>query len=182
MFTAAERGPPETRVQWDIGNAEMARVDGSPEPDLWGQIAAGWDALGQPYQASYARLREAQARLATGERRASAAALRAAHGAAVELGAVPLRRELEALAKRARIALAAAAPAAAGRPFDLTPRELTVLELVAAGRTNRQIAEELYLSTRSVDVHVHRILAKLDAANRVEAAGIAHRLGIGSST
>ena len=65
-------------------------------------------------------------------------------------------------------------------PFDLTPRELTVLELVAAGRTNRQIAEELYLSPRTVDVHVHHILAKLDAANRVEAAGIAHRLGIGA--
>ena len=160
----------------------MTRIDPSraPEPEPWSAIAARWDALRQPYQASYARLRQAEARLATGDRQASVAALRAAHAAAVALGAGPLLRDLEALAKRARIALPAAAPAAVQAPFDLTPRELTVLELVAAGRTNRQIAEELYLSTRTVDVHVHRILAKLDAANRVEAAGIAHRLGIGT--
>jgi DNA-binding CsgD family transcriptional regulator len=176
----AERAPPELHAQWEIANAELARVDGTPQPDLWSDIAARWDTLRQPYQASYARLREAEARLATGDRQASVAALRAAHAAAVALGAGPLLRDLEALAKRARIALPAAPSAAVQAPFDLTPRELTVLELVAAGRTNRQIAEELYLSTRTVDVHVHRILAKLDAANRVEAAGIAHRLGIGA--
>jgi DNA-binding CsgD family transcriptional regulator/tetratricopeptide (TPR) repeat protein len=175
----AERGPPELLAQWAIANAELERVEGTPQPDLWSDIAARWDALRQPYQGSYARLREAEARLATGDRQASVAALRAAHAAAVALGAGPLLRDLEALAKRARIALPAAAPAAQA-PFDLTPRELTVLELVASGRTNRQIAEALYLSTRTVDVHVHRILAKLDAANRVEAAGIAHRLGIGT--
>jgi DNA-binding NarL/FixJ family response regulator len=63
--------------------------------------------------------------------------------------------------------------------FELTPREMTVLELVAAGRTNREIAAQLFVSPRTVDVHVHHILAKLDAANRVEAAGIAFRHGIG---
>jgi DNA-binding CsgD family transcriptional regulator len=177
---SAERAPPETLAQWEVADAELARLDGAPEPGLWSDIAARWDALRQPYQASYARLREAGAHLASGDRRASAAALRAAHGAVVALGAAPLRGEIEALAKRARIALPAAAPPAAAAPFDLTSRELTVLELVASGRTNRQIAEELYLSTRTVDVHVHRILSKLDAANRVEAAGIAHRLGIGA--
>jgi DNA-binding CsgD family transcriptional regulator len=180
--STAERAPPETAAQWAVADAELARFDGAPRPQLWSDIAARWDAMHQPYQASYARLREAEALLATGERRASAVALRAAHGAVAALGAAPLRAQIEALAKRARIALPAAAPAMDGAPFGLTPRELTVLECVAAGRTNRQIAEELYLSTRTVEVHVHRILTKLDAANRVEAAGIAHRLGLGART
>jgi DNA-binding CsgD family transcriptional regulator/tetratricopeptide (TPR) repeat protein len=180
-----DRAPPETKAQWEIANAELTRIDPSraPEPEPWSAIAARWDALRQPYQASYARMRDAHEHLATGDRPAAAAALRAAHATAVALGAHPLRGDIERLAKRARIALPSTdTPAAAEAPFDLTPRELTVLELVAAGRTNRQIAEELYLSTRTVDVHVHRILAKLDAANRVEAAGIAHQLGIGATT
>jgi DNA-binding CsgD family transcriptional regulator/tetratricopeptide (TPR) repeat protein len=179
---AEERAPPETLIQWMVADAELARLDGTPTPDLWHEIADRWDRLGQPYQGIYARLREAEARLATDERPASARALRAAHAAAVGLGALPLRGDLEALAKRARITLpdADAGPPAPGPPLDLTPRELTVLELLAAGGTNRQIAQQLYLSPRTVDVHVRHILAKLNAANRVEAAGIAHRLGIGS--
>jgi DNA-binding CsgD family transcriptional regulator/tetratricopeptide (TPR) repeat protein len=178
----AERAPPETLIHWMLADAELARLDGSPRPDLWREIADRWDALSQPYQGIYARLREGQARLAIGERPAAAAALRAAHTVAVALGAVPMRRGIEALAKRARITLATVCdgPPAARQPLDLTPRELTVLELIASGRTNRQIAQELYLSPRTVDVHVRHILAKLHATNRVEAAGIAHRLGIGS--
>jgi DNA-binding CsgD family transcriptional regulator/tetratricopeptide (TPR) repeat protein len=177
-----ERAPPETVAHWRIADAELARIDGVPRPDLWSEIAGYWDALAQPYQGIYARLREAEALLAIGDRRESAGALRAAHAAALALGAGPVRGDVEALAKRARIALpvSAAEPPAAGPPLDLTRRELTVLERVADGRTNRQIAEELYLSPRTVDVHVRHILAKLHAANRVEAAGIAHRLGIGS--
>jgi ATP/maltotriose-dependent transcriptional regulator MalT len=86
---------------------------------------------------------------------------------------------LAELARRARLDLDTPAPAPAEeRPFDLTPRELTVLELLAAGRTNRNIAEELFLSRRTVDMHVRNILAKLNAGNRVEAAGMAHELGL----
>jgi DNA-binding CsgD family transcriptional regulator/tetratricopeptide (TPR) repeat protein len=177
----AERAPPETLIHWMLADAELARLDGVPRPDLWREIAARWDALSQPHQGIYARLREAQARLATADRPAAAEALRTAHAVAVALGAFPLRRGIEGLAKRARIILASVSdgPPVARQPLDLTPRELTVLELIAGGRTNPQIAKELYLSPRTVDVHVRHILAKLHATNRVEAAGIAHRLGIG---
>jgi DNA-binding CsgD family transcriptional regulator/tetratricopeptide (TPR) repeat protein len=176
-----ERAPPETVAHWHIADAELARIDGVPRPDLWSEIAGYWDALAQPYQGIYARLRGVEALLAIGERHEAARALRAAHAAAVELGASPLRGDVEALAKRARIALPDAGAEPAERPpLDLTRRELTVLELMAGGRTNRQIAQELYLSPRTVDVHVRHILAKLHAANRVEAAAIAHGLGIGS--
>jgi DNA-binding NarL/FixJ family response regulator len=101
----------------------------------------------------------------------------------VRLGAGPLRDSAEALARRARIALPDPLEHhPPERPFDLTERELTVLEHLSTGRTNRQIAEGLYLSPRTVDVHVRHILEKLHAANRVEAAAIAHRYGLGASS
>jgi DNA-binding NarL/FixJ family response regulator len=60
--------------------------------------------------------------------------------------------------------------------LGLTPREREVLALVADGRTNRQIAEALFISNKTASVHVSNILAKLGVANRGEAAAVAHRL------
>jgi DNA-binding CsgD family transcriptional regulator len=62
-----------------------------------------------------------------------------------------------------------------GAPFGLTAREREVLQLVAAGRSNREIAAELFISPRTASVHVSNILGKLGAASRGEAAAIAHR-------
>ena len=111
-----------------------------------------------------------------------------AHRTAVRLGAEPLRREIADLARRARVGLKdegagagveepPAAPSAAEQ-VGLTARELDVLRLMAGGSTNREIAGELYISQKTVTVHVTRILAKLDARTRVEAAGVAQRLGL----
>ncbi len=60
----------------------------------------------------------------------------------------------------------------------LTPRELAVLELVASGHTNREIASALYISASTAGVHVSNILRKLGAKRRVDAAGIAHKMGL----
>ena len=60
----------------------------------------------------------------------------------------------------------------------LTPRELEVLRLVAVGRSNQQIADTLFISKKTVSVHVSHILAKLGVSTRVEAAATAHRLGL----
>ena len=68
-------------------------------------------------------------------------------------------------------------PTAAAQ-LGLTPREAEVLALVAAGRSNRQIAQALFISPKTVGVHVSIILAKLGVTGRVEAATIAHRLGL----
>ncbi|MBV9802506.1 MAG: tetratricopeptide repeat protein, partial [Solirubrobacterales bacterium] len=61
---------------------------------------------------------------------------------------------------------------------DLTPRELAVLELLVAGHTNREIASTLYISASTAGVHVSNILRKLGAKRRVDAAGIAHKMGL----
>jgi DNA-binding NarL/FixJ family response regulator len=91
-----------------------------------------------------------------------------------------LLRELELLAERARLDLAEPeTERAATNGLDelgLTPREAEVLTLVARGYTNREIAAALVISAKTASVHVTHILRKLDAANRVEAAAIAHRI------
>ncbi|WTZ37118.1 response regulator transcription factor [Streptomyces sp. NBC_01396] len=67
-------------------------------------------------------------------------------------------------------------PADPAEALGLTSRERDVLRLVAAGRTNRQIAEELFISPKTASVHVSNILAKLGVSGRGEAAAVAHRL------
>jgi DNA-binding NarL/FixJ family response regulator len=105
--------------------------------------------------------------------------LAAAIAAAEAMGAVPLADDARALARRARVRLEAPRqepePAA---PLGLTPREHQVLLLLAEGHTNREIGEELFMSEKTASVHVSRILAKLEVGGRVEAAAVAHRLGL----
>ena len=68
-----------------------------------------------------------------------------------------------------------AAPADA---FGLTDREYAVLRLLGQGRTNAQIGETLFISTKTASVHVSNILRKLGVATRVEAAAVAARAGL----
>ncbi len=70
------------------------------------------------------------------------------------------------------------AAAALASELGLTPREREVLELVARGMTNRQIADTLFISVNTAGIHVSRILGKLDVASRTEAASKAYRLGL----
>jgi DNA-binding NarL/FixJ family response regulator len=62
--------------------------------------------------------------------------------------------------------------------YRLTPREIEVLDLIAEGRSNRQIARTLCMSERTAEVHVSHVLAKLGVASRSEAASVAHRHGL----
>jgi DNA-binding NarL/FixJ family response regulator len=73
-------------------------------------------------------------------------------------------------------------PRAATRalPRGLTPRQLEVLELIATGATNAEIAERLVVSPKTVDHHVSAVLAKLEVGSRREAADVANDLGIGA--
>jgi DNA-binding CsgD family transcriptional regulator/tetratricopeptide (TPR) repeat protein len=171
--------------------AEWTRVAGPGDPDRWAEAAGAWDELGCPWPAAYARWRLAEALLGRGAPREEAAVpLRRAWATARGLGARPLRAEAELLARRSRITLAPepvapgqagsaeAQPMAPGEELGLTPREREVLALVAEGRTNRQIAEALFITDKTASVHVSNILAKLGVANRAEAAATVHRLGL----
>jgi DNA-binding CsgD family transcriptional regulator len=175
---------PLSRAWVLLCEAESTRLRRSPDPEAWVASVAAWDALGRPYPAAYARWREAEARLATrGDRDLAAAALRAARDTAVRLAAEPLAREVTSLAARARLSLddapdEAPAPADGLERLGLTAREREVLGLVALGRTNRQIADELFISENTAGVHVSRILGKLGVGGRGEAAALAYRLGL----
>jgi DNA-binding CsgD family transcriptional regulator/tetratricopeptide (TPR) repeat protein len=168
-----------------LAQAEWSRLEGRPDPETWQRTAECWERLEHRYAAAYARFRQAEALLAARAPRAQIQpVLQAAHQATVALGAGPLRREIELLANRGRLHLqepTAPAPAASPSPaasFGLTRREAEVLALVAAGRTNRQIGGELFITEKTASVHVSRILAKLGVAGRGEAAAVAHRLGL----
>ena len=166
--------------------AESKRLDGIADPAAWARVADLWDELERPYVAAYARWREAEAAILGGDRASATTALQASLATATRLGAEPLRGALEALGRRARISSTAvesspaSGPVADADPFGLTPREREVLALVADGRTNRQIAETLFISESTAGVHVSNILGKLGVANRVEAAAVAFRLELTS--
>jgi DNA-binding NarL/FixJ family response regulator len=104
-------------------------------------------------------------------------AAQAAHQTAMRLGAEPLQAALELLARRGRLDLGAGVPAERGLA-GLTPREVEVLRLLVEGRSNRQIAEQLFISGKTASVHVTNILAKLGVHSRLEAAATARRLGL----
>ena len=136
----------------------------------WDEAAAAWAALGQPYPRARALVRAAtaagdRAAAKTGDRAAVAGRLRVAADLAAGLGAAPLLAEIESLI--------GPAPSRLG----LSPREAEVLRLVAAGRTNREIAAALVISVKTADRHVSNILAKLGVDNRVQAAAVVHQLG-----
>lgn len=161
---------------------ERTRLDGASDTVLWREVADGWSALERRYLSACARWREAEAAAEAGDTAAAEAALRDAHAVASGLGAAPLLGDLEQLARRLRVRLADPAAGArqadAAAPYGLTAREREVLGQVSAGRTNRQIAEALFISESTAGVHVSNILAKLGVATRTEAARVAITQGL----
>jgi DNA-binding CsgD family transcriptional regulator len=170
-----------------LAEAEAGRAAGASDPDAWLAAAEAWEAMDRVYEPAYARYRRAEALLTSNRRRAEARAdLERAKAAAVELGALPLERLIDGLAQRARIELGAVGAdqeaSAGGAAASLTRRELEVLALLAEGRSNRQIAETLFISESTAGVHVSNILGKLGVSGRTEAAAVAFRAGIVSPT
>ncbi len=125
------------------------------------------------------RWREAEALAEAGDREAATAVAGAAHAAASRIGADWLRAEIEAW-RRGRGSSSTHAAVDEPRPseedaFGLTTRERQVLALLADGATNREIGTTLFMAEKTASVHVSRILTKLNARTRTEAAAVAHR-------
>ena len=166
--------------------AEAARERGHSDAEAWASAAEAWQAISQPYARAYALWREAEALVAARSKRKAGTVVAEAQAIADDLGAAPLRGELSALAGRATLTVDAPAakpvPASTAQRLGLTPREQEVLPLVASGRTNRQIARALFISEKTVSVHVSNIMMKLGASNRGEAAAAAFTLELVPTT
>lgn len=152
------------RLRWLCG------VD-APDPDelvtLWRRPVDAFRHLDDPYESARSSARLAAVLLTSGGETEGKELVAAARAVAEELRAEPLLSELDALRRRP-----------ARSEVDLTAREHEVLQLVSAGRSNGEIGARLFISTKTVSVHVSNILAKLGAAGRTEAAAIARRRGL----
>lgn len=155
------------RARW------LAGVDAPPFDalvDTWRDAVALYEDFGHVYELARVRATLAGILRASGDLAGARELADQAREVAHRLGAQPLLDELKALG---------GTPVREEQaPDSLTPREREILALVAEGRSNGEIAKLLFISTKTVSVHVSNILGKLDASGRTEAAAIARRRGL----
>lgn len=167
-----------------IGECALLEGDGHTAAEQLGRALELHQTLDMPFERAEIALRAGVALEACGERELALERLTSAHRLARTLGARPLAAaaaaEVEKLGEsvRTRLGIRAAADVDGS---GLTPRERDVLRLVAVGHTNREIARELVLSQRTVDMHVRNVLRKLDCRSRVEATVRALELGLSTA-
>ncbi|MBO0728098.1 MAG: response regulator transcription factor, partial [Acidimicrobiaceae bacterium] len=137
----------------------------------WQAVVDRFEHLGHRFETARSQARLAAALHAAGREKDAADIRVEAEAVARRLGARPLLRELGRPP-------GAGSEAAERHANALTARELEVLSLVSVGRSNREIADQLYISVKTASVHVSNILAKLGAQSRTEAAALAHRMGV----
>lgn len=163
---------PEGQAWLARAEAEWVRAVSGPDPAAWEKAMTAF-AYGDAYERARCRLRLAEALLAADRREEAAAEADSVRQEADRLGATLLRERLDALVRRGRLTVPDR-----DRTAVLTAREQDVLRLLALGRSNRQIGEELFISPKTASVHVSNILSKLGAASRTEAVGVAYRQGL----
>jgi len=160
----------DARLGWIAGTLTQ------PEQliEAWERSRDAFARFGHVPETARSQARLAAVLAATGHAAEAATQAGAARQVASRLGAEPLLRELRDLA----IGTARARPVPIDRlDAPLTTREHEVLVLVALGRSNKEIGQQLFISTKTASVHVSNILAKLGAAGRTEAVALARRRG-----
>jgi DNA-binding NarL/FixJ family response regulator len=180
---AADAGQDEAMSALAHALGETALLDGGAEQaaDQFARALALLQGLDVPFDRAESQRRAAAALAALGRREEAVEQLVAAHRTARRLGARPLVERLtghlDDLGERAerRLGRRAVVQVANG---GLTRREVEVVRLVAMGHTNREIARGLFLSPRTVEMHVGSILVKLDCRSRADAARRASELGL----
>ncbi|CAN5645424.1 hypothetical protein BH23CHL8_BH23CHL8_07540 [soil metagenome] len=185
---ASSQGPRHAALL-AAGAAELGRLGGPGGVAAWRRSVDAWDGSGDRFAAAYARWRLAEALLnGGGDRNEAGRWLHDALAAADDLGAEPLAREVARLARRARlrglggeqrpVLQSQSEGHAEARRLGLSEREVEVLELLAEGLPDRDIAERLFITTKTTGHHVSHVLTKLGVARRGEAAAVAFRIGI----
>jgi ATP/maltotriose-dependent transcriptional regulator MalT len=182
---AARTGQPDALAALACAIGETAMVDGdaATATTQMGRAAELHRELDMPFERAQVELRTGIAAGAAGDRELALAHLGDAYRIARKLGARPLAaeaaREVATLGESVsrRLGVRAAADADADGA-GLSRRELEVVRLLSSGRTNREIAEELVVSRRTVDMHVRNILRKLDCRSRMEAVTRAGEIGL----
>ena len=150
------------------GAVELAAGDAAAALGPLRRAFRVWHEAGAPYIAAKVRVLIARACRALGDRDTAKLELDLARDVFERLGAAP---DLAALA-------ADGTRAAAARSDGLSPRELEVLRLVATGKTNKDIAKQLFLSEKTVDRHVSNIFTKVNVASRAAATAYAYQRGL----
>jgi DNA-binding CsgD family transcriptional regulator len=159
------------RLRW------LGGIDPPAEAELvvaWERAVEAFAEFGHAFEVARSRARLAAVLRAVGRAADAGEQVRLARETATRLGAAPLLLELRLLG---------GGPASRREPArladaTLTAREQEVLALVAQGRSNREIGQQLFISAKTVSVHVSNILAKLDAGGRTEAVAVARRRGL----
>ena len=157
--------------------AEFARAEGRPAPGLFRAAAEALEVSGLPYPLARALLQAAEEEAAFGHRDEAGRLLQRAEQASRRRGDTQLLQEVRFLSERLRLPLECPRPEQpvaehrqasdhSASTLGLTPREQHVLRLVALQQTNKEIAETLYISPKTVSIHVSHILAKLDVGDR----------------
>jgi DNA-binding CsgD family transcriptional regulator len=164
---------PEGRGWMARARAEYHRLLGQDDPLLW---RAAIDAFGGgfPYEVARTRYRLAGALADAGDMAEARSAATLALAQAEAMGARPLADAVRSLGRRARLDL----PGSHQVAGLLTDREDEVLRLVAKGLTNRQVGEQLFISAKTVSVHMSNVLSKLGVSGRAEAVAVAHQRGL----
>ncbi len=164
-----------------LGETALQEGDADAAARQFGRALELHADLDAPFERAQIAVRAGVALAAAGERELAAQRLEEAYRAARRLGSRPVANaaadELARLGEPLERRLGRRA-AAAHEGAGLSRRELEVMRLVSVGRTNREIARELFLSPRTVDMHVRNILAKLSCRTRTEAASRAAELGL----